>query len=179
MIFHNDASTARSASAFEFYDNNHLQGGCYATYNIALKDNDQNILAAMSFRKGEYNYKLLRFSCTKGIAVSGAASRLLTYFKKKYCKSGDKIISYCNRRWGNGNVYTKVGFIKSHEVEPGYYYIYKNGEYAGTRYQFQKHLLPAKLKIFDQNLSEFENMKANGYTRIWDCGQIAYELVVH
>ena len=35
---------------------------------------------------------------------------------------------------------------------------------------FQKHLLKSKLPTFDETLSEWENMKNNGFDRIWDCG---------
>ena len=85
-------------------------------------------------------------------------------------------MSYCNRRWSNGGLYTKIGFAQSHITPPGYYYIQRNGQYAGTRQQWQKHLLRDKLPIFDESLSEADNMSANGYTRVWDCGQLVYEL---
>jgi len=32
-----------------------------------------------------------------------------------------------------------------------------------------------KLANFNPNLSEWENMKNNGYDRIWDCGHLKYE----
>ena len=35
---------------------------------------------------------------------------------------------------------------------------------------FQKFKLKNKLQKFDESLSEWENMKANGFDRIWDCG---------
>ncbi|QQV87837.1 hypothetical protein [Campylobacter phage CJLB-7] len=34
-----------------------------------------------------------------------------------------------------------------------------------------KHKLKDKLEKFDPNLTESENMKLNGYNRVWDCGQ--------
>ena len=33
-----------------------------------------------------------------------------------------------------------------------------------------KSKLKNKLQKFDESLSEWENMKANGFDRIWDCG---------
>ena len=35
---------------------------------------------------------------------------------------------------------------------------------------FQKHKLKNLLSVFDSNLTEWENMKNNGFDRIWDCG---------
>ena len=47
-----------------------------------------------------------------------------------------------------------------------------------SRIQFQKHKLKDKLETFDPNITEWENMKANGYDRIWDCGNMVFEKVV-
>ena len=30
------------------------------------------------------------------------------------------------------------------------------------------------VEIFDESLSEWENMKLNGYDRIWDCGNYVF-----
>ena len=35
---------------------------------------------------------------------------------------------------------------------------------------FQKKKLENLLENFDPNLTEWENMKNNGFDRIWDCG---------
>lgn len=39
-----------------------------------------------------------------------------------------------------------------------------------NRVAFQKHKLKDLLEIYDGALSEWDNMVANGYDRIWDCG---------
>ena len=46
-----------------------------------------------------------------------------------------------------------------------------------SREQFKKHELKNKLKYFDKNLTEYENMKMNGYDRVWNSGNLKYELV--
>ena len=38
------------------------------------------------------------------------------------------------------------------------------------RIKYQKHKLPRLLNNFDPDLTEWENMKNNGFDRIWDCG---------
>ena len=167
-------------TAWKFFEDNHLQGACPASMVLGLFDKDGKLLSAMSFGKSRYNKKyqheLLRFCCALGVSVPGAASRLLKRFAKQTSNAGDKIVSYCNRRWSNGGLYEKIGFTQSHITPPGYYYIQRNGQYAGTRQQWQKHLLRDKLPIFDESLSEAANMLANGYTRVWDCGQLVYEI---
>ena len=46
----------------------------------------------------------------------------------------------------------------------------QNGQYVGSRYKFQKHKLKHILNVFDESLTEWENMINNGYDRVWDCG---------
>jgi hypothetical protein len=43
-----------------------------------------------------------------------------------------------------------------------------------NRISCQKHKLPKMLEKFDINKTEYENMKENGYDRIWDCGNIKF-----
>jgi len=45
--------------------------------------------------------------------------------------------------------------------------------------RFQKFRIEANPNlIYDDALTEWENMQANGYDRIWDCGQRTYALVI-
>ena len=46
-----------------------------------------------------------------------------------------------------------------------------------NRMSFQKHMLHKILPNFDNNLSEWENMKQHGFDRIWDCGNGKYVFV--
>jgi len=46
--------------------------------------------------------------------------------------------------------------------------------YYGITRKFQKHKLEKMLDTFNPNLTEFENMKMNGYDRIWDCGNVKF-----
>jgi hypothetical protein len=39
---------------------------------------------------------------------------------------------------------------------------------------FQKHKLHDKLDSYNTMLSENDNMKINGYNRVWDCGNMVY-----
>ena len=169
-------------TAWQFFEHNHLQGACQASVVWGLFDQQGQLMSAMSFGKSRYNrcyqYELLRFCCALGVSVPGAASRLLKQFLTQSAVTGHKLVSYCNRRWSTGLIYETLGFTMSHVTAPGYYYVKRNGEYAGTRQQWQKHLLKHKLEIFDPTQSEAQNMLANGYTRVWDCGQLVYEMVV-
>lgn len=70
-------------------------------------------------------------------------------------------------------MYAKLGFTFSHVSAPAYHYT-RDYKSISNRIAFQKHKLQNKLAMFDRNLSEWDNMKANGWDRIWDCGTTAW-----
>lgn len=154
-----------------FMKTNHIQGSAAASVRIGLAHNNE-LVAVMSFSKSRYNkiyeWELIRFAST--LTVVGGASKLFSYFLKKYSPS--TIISYSDRRWNTGSVYEKIGMTLSHISQPNFWYIV-NGKLV-HRTSFQKHKLKKNLKEFDPTLSAQENMRNHGYTRFWDCGNKVY-----
>jgi hypothetical protein len=112
----------------------------------------------------------LRFACKGGITIVGGASKLLKYFEQKWLPK--YIITYADRCWSTGNFYKRIGFIFKNYSPPGYWYMKDNEVFY--RYKFAKHTLNKQLLIYDPDLSEWENMQNNGYTRFWDCGNCVY-----
>lgn len=159
-----------SAMANDFLNNFHLQGACKSSISYGLFHNEE-LVSVMTFGKSRYNknisYELLRYSTKQGITVVGGPSKLFNAFINEY--SPDSIISYCDLRWFTGDIYNKLGFEYSHTSSPNYFYIEPNGELS-SRIKYQKHKLQTILETFDPSISEWENMKNNGYDRIWDCG---------
>jgi len=53
-----------------------------------------------------------------------------------------------------------------------------NEKYKGRfhRFSFAKQFLHKKIKNYDPSLSESENMKNNGFSKVYDCGSLKYEL---
>ena len=159
----------------DFLEKNHIQGkdASSVRYGLFYKD---TLVSVMTFGKSRFNknydWELIRFASLLGVTVVGGASKLLTYFKKRHSGS---IISYADRRYSNGKLYESIGFIKKENSAPNYFWI--NGMKRYSRYQCQKHKLASLLgDSFDENLSESENMKLNGYCKIYDCGNIVYTL---
>lgn len=158
-----------------FLKNNHLQGYKASLINYGLYHNNE-LVYVMTFGKSRfnknYNWELIRACSLKYTIIRGGFSKLLTTFKKEYKGS---IISYGNRRWTykNKNVY-KNNLINI--SKPNYFYFNPKEKKLYSRQQFQKHKLKNKLEIFDANLSETENMYNNGYRKIYDCGNLVYEL---
>lgn len=157
----------------EFFDQTHIQGTCRSQVVYALELSGQ-IVAAMSFGRSRYDttiqYELLRFSNKLNTNVIGAASRLFAAFVREY--NPNTIVSYSDIRWNTGGVYNQLGFVLSGQSAPNYFYFDRCGDTSRllSRINFQKHKLNEKLEVFDPSKTEWENMQANGYDRIWDCG---------
>ena len=130
--------------------------------------------AMMGRQLDKNNWELIR-SCSKlNHNIVGGASKLLSYFIKQY--KPQLIYSYADLRWTSDveNVYTKLGFVsKNLNYEPHYWYTidYKTRLH---RSNFTKQNLIKKGA--DSSKTEFEIMDELGYSRIWDCGTLRYEL---
>ena len=158
-----------------FQEANHIQGACNSSVNLGLYFNNE-LISLMTFGKCRFNknyeWELLRFCNKLGYHVPGSAGKLLKHFEKTY--NPKSLISYADRRWSIGKLYDALGFTLDHISRPNYWY-YKNGDYElKSRVNFQKHKLKDKLEKFDPKLSESENMKNNGYLKIYDCGNLVY-----
>lgn len=164
----------------QFFNQWHLQNDCASTINLGLKDSQGQLLMVASFGFSRFNknfdWELLRLCSKSNLSIIGGASRLIRHFVKHYMILNQKLVSYCNLRWSNGNVYRNCGFQLIGQSDPSYVYV-KAGKYAASRYQFQKHKLSKCLEQFDPNLSEKDNAQQNGYYRVWDCGNLIFQLI--
>ena len=165
--------------ARKFCDENHLQGNAHSSIQLGLYS-EGNLLMLTTYSKSRFtdeDYELLRMCTLKGYNVIGGASKLIKAFKER--AGGEvSLVSYANRRWSVGNVYSTIGFTFKHYSKPCYFY-YKNNatiKELHHRSKFQKHKLSNLLDNFDESLSEVDNMYLNGYSRIWDSGNIVYTL---
>ena len=162
----------------EFLNLNHLQGKCNCRISIGLYYEDE-LISVMTFGKSRFNknyeWELLRFCNKINISVVGGASRLLKYFIRNY--NPKNIISYANRRWSQGGLYRSLGFKYLGETKPNYFYFHiKNKDTLYSRNKFQKYKLRNLLYEYNPKLTETQNMYNNGYRKIYDCGNLVYEL---
>ena len=92
------------------------------------------------------------------------------YFVKTFAP--EKIISYSDLRYFTGNSLRKLGFNKEKETDSGY-------GYTDTYHRVFHRLQFTKKKLVnlgnDPALTEWEIMQANGYDRIWDCGNAVWK----
>jgi hypothetical protein len=157
--------------AKDFLDTNHTQRSDRSSIRLGLYQNDELVsvmtFCAARFSKS-YQWELSRFCSTANTSVVGAAGKLFTHFIRNHQPSS--VVSYADRRWGDGSFYQNLGFVHTHDSDPNYWYT--NAPVSGirreSRIKYQKHKLVKE--GFDNNMSEWEIMKSRGYDRIWDCG---------
>lgn len=158
----------------------HLQNDCASSVNLGLRDSENQLLMLASFGVSRFNKKanweLLRLCSKETWVVIGGASRLIRYFVNNHMQENQSLISYCNLRWSQGNVYQQAGFELTGQSDPSYVYV-RAGKYAASRYQFQKHKMSGSLPYFNNQLSEKQNAQHHGYYRAWDCGNLIFQLV--
>ena len=156
-----------------FQDENHLQGSVNAKVNLGLFYKGE-LISLMTFGKCRFDKKheweILRFCNKLNYHIPGAAGKLLKYFEKKY--SPKSLITYADRRWSQGKLYQMLSFKLDHISPPDYWYF--KSLILESRQKYQKHKLKNILKTFDTNKSEIQNMHANGYHRIFDCGNLVF-----
>ena len=173
-------SEVPNGEAREFIEKNHLQGhAAGAILNLGLYVKNE-LVALMTFSKPRFNkrcdWELLR-SCSKlDHNVRGGASKILSYFKKLHPNT--TLISYSDRRYSDGEIYQKLGMTLIKITSPGYFYFNSTSGEMLSRYQAQKHKLSSLLDRVDLTLTEEENLKNNGFYRVYDCGQSVFELKI-
>ena len=168
----------KSSECKDFLDYNHLQGFCQAKINVGLFYEDE-LVSIMSFSKPRFNkkyeYELIRFASKRNYTVVGGASKLWKYFVNKY--SPKSVITYANRRFSNGEIYKILGFTFLEKTSPNYFYFKTQDRKLYNRIKFQKKNLKNILEVYDESLSEAENMFNNDYRRIFDCGNLKFEWI--
>jgi len=170
-----------SKEANSFCEQNHLQGKGVSKLNYGLFYEDvkeDKLVSVMTFSKARFTkeegikYEMIRFCNLTNHSIIGGASKLLSNFKKI---NPGGIVSYANRRWSDGHLYKTLGFELRHISGANYFY-FKDNNRLWSRNKFQKHKLKDQLDIFDEKLTEIENMFNNRYRQIHDSGNYVFIL---
>ena len=157
-----------------FCNQNHIQGGVNSLINLGLFYED-TLIAVMTFgnlrknlgsKKQEGSFELLRFCTKSNLNIVGGASKLFHFFIKNYKPL--VVLSYADRRWSVGNVYTLMGFNYIKKTEPNYFYIIDN--VRKNRFSFRKDVLIKKYGCSPSD-TEHNFCKSQGWYRIYDCGR--------
>jgi hypothetical protein len=173
-----DAKTSK-----EFLESNHIQGNLYSKVKIGLFYNDE-LVSLMTFGKKRIcmgnkiriddEYEMLRFCNKLNTTVIGGASKQLNYFIRTYAPK--LITTFADRRYSQGNLYKQLGFAFINNTEPNYWYVLKNEIIREHRFNYRKDVLVKNGD--DKAKTEREIMAEKGYLRIYDCGNIKFEMVL-
>lgn len=153
----------------DFLNKNHLQGRPNSyKYAFGLYYNNE-LVEVMTYgihhRSSEKSLVLNRM-CTKiNTSVVGGSSKLFKHSSRILKKHGhDKIVTWSDNRWSEGDVYNKMGFVVDKELPIDYYYVKSQKRYNKQKFQKKKIGCP-------DDITEYEYMKSLGFNRIWDCGK--------
>ena len=145
--------------ANRFFDIWHTQGhGVRPKAAFGLFSNDE-LVACATFGLSRYStagWELLRYASAG--RVVGGFSRLLTAFLRK--EKPDLITSYCDLRWGTGEVYKAAGFVLDGVTPPDYWYTTGRDDRV-SRYAAQHR---------PKSQTEKEWAAANGYEKVLGVG---------
>jgi hypothetical protein len=154
-----------------FFDDNHIQGHINSSFYLGLYFENELVMA-LSIGKSRFNknadIELHRLATKKHTTVIGGVDKLFKHIGLVFKQQ--KLISYADKRYSNGDVYKRLGFTELKSTTPNYFWV--NREIVLSRYQCQKHKLEKLLGTnnYNPNLSEADNMLNNGYFKIKDCG---------
>ena len=161
-----------------FLEKNHLQNAKTTgaiRYGLYFNDELVQVMSLGKLRKslghsGVDGWELIRLATKVGLTVTGGVSKLFTHFVKEY--SPTYVVSYADLQYFTGNSLGKIGFSKSCETAPNYWYTY---QYKTLEHRFGHRKQVLIKKGFSSNNTEWEIMKLLGYDRIWDCGNAKWE----
>ena len=157
----------------KFMKDNHIQGNTPAQIMLGLYHQNELIAAiggGKHHRQNQKEFVLSRLVFKDGHQVVGGASRLVKYLERQAKELGyDKMISWSDNRWSQGNVYQATGFTLEKELPPDYSYLDQNN----TRKRISKQACQKKdlLTKGAKGHTESEMARSLGLSKIWDCGK--------
>ena len=156
-----------------FLKENHLEGIDISKIKLGLFYIDE-LIGVMTFDESNLknNWNMQRF-CTKlNHQIIGGASKLWAYFLKKYKPLCVQV--QVDRRYSKGDVFEKMGFSMNKVIMPEFFILGKNKLDRLSQKNYTSDNLKKILNVYDETISEWENLDTNGYDRIWNCGYLCY-----
>mgnify|MGYP003571250476 CR=1 FL=1 len=159
----------------KFLNENHIQGEDKSKVKLGLFF-ENKLVSVMTFVKPRFNknyqWELSRFASLNGYRIVGGASKLLKYFEITY--KPKSLITYADRRYSKGNLYTKLGFNLDHISKPNFVWMKDDHSKILNRLQCFKKNVQKMFDDYDNNLSISENLIKHFFIRIFDCGNLVY-----
>lgn len=156
----------------EFLNAYHIQGDGPGSIAFGLEHNNQLVAVAVFIAQQNGVYVLNRYATSH--LVRGGLTKILTHFERMY--NPVQLVSFADRRWSDGAMYEKTGFMLDALLPEDYYYVNtRNSLLRHHKFGFRHSLLKNKLgSLYDPSLTEVENCNRAGYYRLWNCGLKRY-----
>lgn len=142
----------------KFCNDNHLQGEAGAKVKLGLYF-EEELIQIMSFGKprfsDKFEWEIIRECSKLDYYILGGKEKLWSYFIKNWSPSN--CLSYCDFSKFTGDSYLKIGFKKERLNKPGFVWWDKNTNETYWRDPYKN-----------------QEMKAKGYSKIYDCGQLVF-----
>lgn len=162
--------------AHDFLEQNHIQGktSLRVAYGLFYNEELLGLITGNQHHRNADQFTLNRLVFKSGVQIVGGASKLLKSLVKYAQEKGfDKIISWSDNRYSEGNVYEKCGFKLEEELSPDYSYVTPQMERQSKQSNKKTNLLKKGASGTMKN-TEKELSLTLGYSRIWDCGKKRY-----
>lgn len=163
-----DLETSRN-----FLNQNHVQGWASASETIGLFHGDDLVMVMSTGRRRwaiGSDQEIIRLCTKMGLVVVGGFTKLLSYYR------GQRLLSYCDRRFGNGRGYEAAGFTRDGITKPNYLW-WKNTAFLKRGSTTRKRLPVLLGEMFHPDLSENDNMRAANWKKLSDAGNLRYVLL--
>lgn len=181
LIGHNKTIFARDTQIIQinkptlesFLDENHVMEPVSAKHKYGLMYKGV-LVAVASFsspktfyrQDGEFrSVELVRYASLQGVNVVGAMGKFLEYFIEKH--KPDDIMTYTDREWSDGEVYEKLGFVKTEQTASILFWIHPQ-----EKIRFPLHKIPIELQTecegLGMELADFLAQK--GFVQIQNLG---------
>lgn len=153
-----------------FFDTYHIQGNGKSSINVGLYNNNR-LVCCIGVRKLPNNhYEINRYATSRN--VCGGFGKLLKHTISIISPFVD-IVTFADRRWSDGDLYHKLGFVVDRELPPDYAYVVGNNRIHKFNFR-HKHLPTVLGDEYNSNFSEADNCKH--IPRIWNCGLLRFVL---
>ena len=107
----------------------------------------------------------------RGVQVVGGASRLFAFLERAARERGaERIVTWSDNRWSEGNVYRQLGFVREADLPPDYQYVVVKNPKERLSKQSQK----KSAVRCPAGKTEHEWALERGLARIWDCGKVRW-----
>lgn len=158
-----------SSTAYDFMEENHIQGGSPSSVHYALSYNDE-VVSVISFKRDGDGWDLVRYATSK--SVPGGFTRLLSNFRKDHT---GPIKTFADLTISDGGLYYSNGFIEDKFLSPDYSYIHNHKRVHKFNYRKARFLKDPLLR-YRENMTEAELARLNNLDRIYDAGKMRFML---